>query len=148
MSVTGLAYILLKACEVSDTQLIQLLAPLQGRFPNDDQEFQILKTQLRRMGHILEHSPGNIAAALRGRNAQPQYLATKGDASNVDAQSAYVAYGDTGYGRVKVQILVGATGVITTPFPVATMGRTLIKLSLQSLSRTVPPIVTQHRLLV
>eukprot|EP00439_Symbiodinium_sp_Y106_P053403 s1276_g7.t1 len=99
MSVTGLAYILLKACEVSDTQLIQLLAPLQGRFPNDDQEFQILKTQLRRMGHILEHSPGNIAAALRGRNAQPQYLATKDDAPNADVQSAYVAYGDTGYGR-------------------------------------------------
>ncbi|CAE7222318.1 unnamed protein product [Symbiodinium sp. CCMP2592] len=98
MSVTGLAYILLKACEVSDAQLMQLLSPLQGRFPNDDQEFQILKTQLRRMGHILEHSPGNIAAALRGRNAQPQYFATEGSASNADAQPAYVAYGDTGYG--------------------------------------------------
>ncbi|CAE7255900.1 unnamed protein product [Symbiodinium microadriaticum] len=94
MSVTGLAYILLRACEVSDSQLMQLLLPLQGRFPNTEDEFQVLKTQLRRMGHIVEHAPGNIAAALRSRSSHPQYLATEQGHNNLDSQqSAFVAYG-------------------------------------------------------
>ena len=94
MSVTGLAYILLRACEVSDSQLMQLLLPLQGRFPNTEDEFQVLKTQLRRMGHIVEHAPGNIAAALRSRSSHPQYLATEQGQNNLDSQqSAFVAYG-------------------------------------------------------
>ena len=93
MSITGLAYILLRACEVNDSELLQLLLPLQGRFPNDEQEFQVLKTQLRRMGHIVEHSPGNIAAALRGRNSQPQYLATDPSVSTAEHHAAYMAHG-------------------------------------------------------
>ncbi|CAE7353799.1 RE1 [Symbiodinium sp. CCMP2592] len=84
ISVTGLTWLLLRACEVSDTQLLQLLGPLQGRFPQDEAEFSALKVQLRRMGHILEHSPGNIAASLRGpggshHNPTRAYLAEAGD---------------------------------------------------------------------
>ena len=84
ISVTGLTWLLLRACEVSDTQLLQLLGPFQGRFPQDEAEFSALKVQLRRMGHILEHSPGNIAASLRGpggshQNPTRAYLAEAGD---------------------------------------------------------------------
>ena len=57
----------------------------------------MLKTQLRRMGHI----PGNIAAALRGRGSHPQYLATQQGHNNPDfQQSAFVPYGGTEQAQV------------------------------------------------
>ena len=98
MSITGLTWLLLRAIGVSDHQLLTLLAPFNGVFPQTDAELAQLKTQLRRMGHILEHAPGNIAASLRPqRNATCQnfwaqaeveatssvWHAAEGEASNV-----------------------------------------------------------------
>ena len=93
ISVTGLTWLLLRACEVSDTQLLQLLGPFQGRFPQDEAEFSALKVQLRRMGHILERSPGNIAASLRGPgglhpNSTRTYLAEAGAGTQPPQPSA------------------------------------------------------------
>ena len=79
VSVTGLAWILLRACEVTDNQLLQLLMPYQGRFPHNEVELTALKVQLRRMGHILEQSPGNIAATLRGGPRQQAFWASSTD---------------------------------------------------------------------
>ena len=79
VSVTGLAWILLRACEVTDNQLLQLLMPYQGRFPQNEAELTALKVQLRRMGHILEQSPGNIAATLRGGPRQQAFWANSSD---------------------------------------------------------------------
>ena len=72
MSITGLVWLLLRAVGVDDTQLIQLLQPFQGRVPQTEAELQALRVQLRRMGHVLEHAPGNIASSLRDNNARGQ----------------------------------------------------------------------------
>ena len=65
MSVQALVWLLLKACNVTDSQLQQLLAPTQGLFPANADQFAALQVQMRRMGHIVENSPGNIASILR-----------------------------------------------------------------------------------
>eukprot|EP00438_Fugacium_kawagutii_P035880 Skav204682 [mRNA] locus=scaffold1284:96116:106049:- [translate_table: standard] len=68
VGVQGLAWILLRAIGITDQQLIQLLAPFNGLFPATEAELTQLKTSLRRMGHILERTPGNIREGLRSAN--------------------------------------------------------------------------------
>ena len=75
VSITGLTWLLLRAVGVSDSQLLQILTPFGGNFPQTEQELQVLKQQLRRMGHVLENSPGNIASALRGSQNHRGYFA-------------------------------------------------------------------------
>ena len=65
LSVQGITWILLRAIGISDQQLIQLLAPFNGLFPSTEAEYTQLKTNLRRMGHILERTPGNLRDGLR-----------------------------------------------------------------------------------
>ena len=57
----GLSFVLLRSVGVDDTQLLQLLQPFNGQCPNTDAQFGALQHGLRRMGHSLEHHPGNIA---------------------------------------------------------------------------------------
>eukprot|EP00969_Alexandrium_andersonii_P153764 6798911-Alexandrium_andersonii.AAC.1 len=56
--------------------MIQFLQPFQGRLPTTEAEFQIMTSHMRRIGHILEHSPNNLGQLLRGsRQARPgEYL--------------------------------------------------------------------------
>ena len=77
VSITGLTWLLLRAVGISDTQLLQLLAPFGGNFPQTELELQQLKQQLRRMGHILEHAPGNVASVLRGPSSGRSYFASE-----------------------------------------------------------------------
>ncbi|CAL1129607.1 unnamed protein product, partial [Cladocopium goreaui] len=65
LSVQGITWILLRAIGISDPKLIQLLAPFNGLFPSTEAEYTQLKTNLRRMGHILERTPGNLRDGLR-----------------------------------------------------------------------------------
>ena len=65
MSWEGYAWLVLKACGTNSQQLLQLLQPYQGRFPNTAAEYNALTMSLRRMGHILEGAPGNISNQLR-----------------------------------------------------------------------------------
>ena len=65
MSWEGYSWLLTRACHVSQHQLLSLLQPFQGRFPADEAEFNNLQMAMRRMGHILEGSPNNIASQLR-----------------------------------------------------------------------------------
>jgi hypothetical protein len=81
LSPSGLAWLLLKACQVSEQQLLQLLQPFQGAFPQTEADLNVLRTQLRRMGHVLEHRPGNIASALRTQQGRSAYLAQASDDS-------------------------------------------------------------------
>ena len=60
------SWLLLQACGVDQQQLVQVLHPYQGRFPNTEPEFNAMQLTLRRMGHILENRPNNIASQLRG----------------------------------------------------------------------------------
>ena len=64
----GLSWIILKACQPNDHQLLMLLQEFQGRYPANDAEFRRLYTSLRRMGHILENNTDNIAHQLRVGN--------------------------------------------------------------------------------
>ena len=51
------AWLLLRACGVNQNQLLSILQPMQGRFPNTEQEFNVMELTLRRIGHILENAP-------------------------------------------------------------------------------------------
>jgi hypothetical protein len=61
MNPEGLTWLLLRACQPNDHQLLILLQPLGGRYPTTEAELRGLYTALRRMGHVLEGSHGNIA---------------------------------------------------------------------------------------
>jgi hypothetical protein len=71
VGVQGVAWILLRAIGITDQQLIQLLAPFNGLFPANEAELNQLKTSLRRMGHILERTPGNLREGLRSSTNNP-----------------------------------------------------------------------------
>ena len=70
ISIQGLTWILLRACSVNDSQLMTLLQPFGGLFPATAEQYRTLCTLLRRMGHIIERSPGNIAGQLRQGGSQ------------------------------------------------------------------------------
>ena len=62
-----LAWLLIRAVGVSDSQLIQLLQPFGGALPAGEQQFSELTNSIRRMGRIIEQAPGNLSTMLRGR---------------------------------------------------------------------------------
>ena len=66
----GLAWTLLRAVGVTPAQLIQLLAPMQGIFPSTLPQLEELLHYIRRMGHVLENHPGNIASAFGSRGGR------------------------------------------------------------------------------
>ena len=67
----ALSWILIRAVGVSHMQMTHLLAPLRGRLPESEEQLNELVHYIRRMGHILEHRPGNIASAASGRSSTP-----------------------------------------------------------------------------
>jgi hypothetical protein len=82
MNYEALTWLLLSACNPNEHQLLMLLQDFRGRYPTTEQEYRTLTQSLRRMGHILENSPDNIAQQLRrsdgGRNQPPAYVITGG----------------------------------------------------------------------
>lgn len=97
MSFEGLSYMILQVVGVSDNQLIQLLAPFNGTFPNTRPQFQQMIGAIRRMGHILENQPGNIAQSLRNRSDIVQRsFVNLGDSGQHPAdQGAWTQWGQT-----------------------------------------------------
>ena len=84
MSWEGYAWLILRACQCNNNQLLQLLHPFQGRWPTDEAEFNTLTMNLRRMGHILEGTPGNVSNQLRsapnrGFFTEQAYVVGQGD---------------------------------------------------------------------
>ena len=86
MSFEGYSMNLLSAIGVSDEQLLQITSRYQGRLPNAEADYQDMLRYLRRMGHILEGTPGNVGSVLRNRQSTRHYL-TNDDYSNLDEQS-------------------------------------------------------------
>ena len=78
MSAEGLAWLILQACGVNHNQLLSILQPFQGRFPNTEAELSAMQMTLRRMGHILEGAPGNIANRLRAPTNARSFFADQG----------------------------------------------------------------------
>lgn len=68
VSTESASLILLRAIGVSSEQFQRLTQPFGLRLPNNEAELAQLMHQLRRMGHIIEHHPSNIADSLH-RNA-------------------------------------------------------------------------------
>ena len=72
MSVEGCALQLMRACNTSTEQMIELLRPFNGIMPVTEAQFTQLKQAMRRRARIAEHAPNNIAQHLQGnRQAQP-----------------------------------------------------------------------------
>lgn len=69
ISTESAALILLRAIGVSAEQFQRLTQPFGLRLPNTEAEFAQLSHNLRRMGHIIEHHPANIARSLHGASA-------------------------------------------------------------------------------
>ena len=78
MSVPGYSMALLRACGVNNEQLLQVLAPIGGRLPTNEGELNQMQAYLRRMGHILEAFPNNIAQTLGQRTPRntPTFFGT------------------------------------------------------------------------
>ena len=70
MSVEGCALQLLRALNISHTQLSTLLQPFGMRFPGTEQELQQLYAQLRRQGHITEGLQNNLASTFNNPHRQ------------------------------------------------------------------------------
>ena len=65
MSYEGLSFMLIKIIAPTDQQLLQILQPFNSNFPTTQADFYAMLHAIRRMGHILEHHPGNISSQLR-----------------------------------------------------------------------------------
>ncbi|CAE7741630.1 unnamed protein product [Symbiodinium microadriaticum] len=78
------ALILLRACGVSSEQFQTLTQPFGLRLPANDAEFSQLCHHLRRMAHIVERHPNNIASGLR-QTSQAHF-----------SQASFLAEADTG----------------------------------------------------
>ena len=68
MSWEGYTWILLRAIGVSSSDLTNVLQPVQGQFPSTEADFDAMCMTLRRMGHIRENAPHNLAHALRSND--------------------------------------------------------------------------------
>mgnify|MGYP001112645060 CR=1 FL=1 len=72
MSMDGCSLHIFRACNVNAHQLVQLLQPFGGRLPMNEVQLRELTTALRRVGHIVEHTPNNIAQSLHSnRHSRP-----------------------------------------------------------------------------
>ena len=89
LSVETAALILLRACGVSSDQFQTLTQPFGLRLPNSDAEFAQMGHHLRRMGHIVERFPNNIASGLRGSTGQAQAFLAEADTGSSRSGDAW-----------------------------------------------------------
>ena len=73
MSIEGCSLQLLRAVGIRPQHLYTLLQPFEGQLPRTEQEFSKMCQELRRHGHIMESTHGNISSVLAGplHQAQP-----------------------------------------------------------------------------
>ena len=64
MNSEGYSRLLLGACGVNPTQLLQVLQPYQGRYSSTQKGFEDMQLAIRRMARILEGQAGNLASSL------------------------------------------------------------------------------------
>ena len=71
-NVEACALQLLRCCHTNTQQLLTYTQPFGGRLPATEDEFREMQSHMRRLGHILEHAPNNLAQSLHGgRQARP-----------------------------------------------------------------------------
>ena len=97
MSIEGCALQIMRICHCNTQQFIQFLQPFGGRLPNTEVEFRDMLAAMRRLGHILEHSPNNIAMGLHGaRQARSGQYHTDVRYSPYDLPTAQAMFGASG----------------------------------------------------
>jgi len=97
MSVEGSAMQLMRACHVTPSQMMTLLQPFNHNLPATEAEFRQLQSTMRRIGHVLEHSPNNVGQSLGGnREARPgAYAIMQGAAEASPGMQTY--FGSLGF---------------------------------------------------
>ena len=90
MNIQGIVYTLVRALGLSSEQFTNLLQPLQGRLPQTEQEYDEFRLRVRRLGHIVERNPGNIASTLgvgsRSNNNTRAFFGQQNDQSAQESQ--------------------------------------------------------------
>ena len=124
MSWEGCALQILRACIVSSQQMIQFLQPFQGRLPQDEAEFALLSSHMRRIGHIFEHSPNNLGQLLHGSGRQPQESTTQIPLWVTCRPLENLPQEAVSCGQTRQQHRVGIIGSPTLPQVEATAGET------------------------
>jgi len=80
-SVEASALQLMRCMNLSAQQFMQYTQPFGGKLPHTDDEFREMQSHMRRIGHIMEHSPDNIGQSLfRPQQRQNAYWQTARDA--------------------------------------------------------------------
>eukprot|EP00974_Lingulodinium_polyedra_P123764 11188025-Lingulodinium_polyedra.AAC.1 len=62
MATPGVFFILLRAVGVTQEKQNQLLAPLEGRLPQNEGQLAQVVAYVRRMAHLIEHKPTSASA--------------------------------------------------------------------------------------
>eukprot|EP00974_Lingulodinium_polyedra_P110086 10648486-Lingulodinium_polyedra.AAC.1 len=60
MAAPGVFYVLRRAVGVTQEQRNQLFAPLQGQFPQDEDQLNHAIADIRRMANLVEHNPMSV----------------------------------------------------------------------------------------
>ena len=107
MSIEGCSLQIMRAVGVHPNQLTLLLNQFGGRLPQNEQEYQILITQLRRQGHIQEAAPGNVAHILRGPFSRPGAASTS--PSTTRAPTGWMAMEERHLPRIRQATWQGGT---------------------------------------
>ncbi|CAE7719417.1 NPF8.5 [Symbiodinium sp. CCMP2592] len=91
LSVETASLLLLRACGVNSEQFQALTQPFGLRMPSTEQEYAQMCHHLRRMGHIVERHPNNIASGLRGHSSAHQSFLAEADtgSSGTGEQATY-----------------------------------------------------------
>ena len=110
VSVESAALILLRACGVSSEQFQTLTQPFGLRLPGNDAEFAQLQHHMRRMGHIVERFPNNIAAGLR--QSAPTNHAFLAEADTGSSRSGDVAWISDGQVSTSAPLTGGQWGTM------------------------------------
>jgi hypothetical protein len=93
ISPKGMSWMLLKVVGVSDSQLLHLLQPLGNQLPNTPQQYRELLQRIRRMAHVMEHRPNNIAQSLRRpHDSAPTLCWANAETRQSDSAHAYPAW--------------------------------------------------------
>ena len=91
MSVEGAALQLLRACGCNSAQFMTLLQPFDNHLPGTEAQFRELQERMRRIGHVMEHAPNNVAQSLQGnREARAgAYMQVQRTAEQAPSMAAY-----------------------------------------------------------
>eukprot|EP00974_Lingulodinium_polyedra_P007283 691880-Lingulodinium_polyedra.AAC.1 len=65
MAIPGVFFILFRAVGVTQEQQNQLLAPLEGQLPQNEDQLTQVVAYIRRMAHLIEHNPTSASAVAK-----------------------------------------------------------------------------------